>query len=175
MEKTHLILLSFFFLQSHTYYFLIFATLWANSADNKPVIVFLFFLEQVWHFMQIVSIGDTICMKCQILFSGKIRKKKNISKCCLQKNLSRVLSIKESHSLSEKDDFAFHSDIPYVLGKKNYNHFLILQFFFLFFFILPITVTVFDDMSFTPEDLSITWRPVNHLIIPVIKPQVRIP
>ena len=54
-------------------------------------------------------------MKCQILFSGKIRK--NISKCHLQKNLSRVLSIKESNSLSEKDDFAFHSDIPYVLEK----------------------------------------------------------
>ena len=54
-------------------------------------------------------------MKCQMLFSGKIRK--TISKCCLQKNLSRVLSIKESHSLSEKDVFAFHSDIPYVLEK----------------------------------------------------------
>ena len=49
-------------------------------------------------------------MKCQILFSGKIRK--NISKCHLQKKLSRVLSI-----LSENDDFAFHSDIPYVLEK----------------------------------------------------------
>ena len=45
-------------------------------------------------------------MKCQILFSGKIRK--NISKCRLQKNLFRMLSIKESNSLSEKDDFAFH-------------------------------------------------------------------
>ena len=54
-------------------------------------------------------------MKCQILFYGKIRN--NISKYHLQKNLSRVLSIKESHSLSEKDDFAFHSDIPYVLEK----------------------------------------------------------
>ena len=58
-------------------------------------------------------------MKCQILFSGKIRK--NISKCRLQKHLFRLLSIKESNSLSEKDDFAFHSDIPYVF----YNHFLI--------------------------------------------------
>ena len=43
--------------------------------------------------------------------------KKKISKCRLQKNLSRVLSIKESNSLSEKDDFAFHSDIPDVLEK----------------------------------------------------------
>ena len=54
-------------------------------------------------------------MKCQILFSGKIRK--NISKCGLQKKLFRMLSIKESNSFSEKDDFAFHSDIPYVLEK----------------------------------------------------------
>ena len=45
MGKTHLFLLSLFFLQRHTYYFLTFATLWANSADNKLVIVFLFFLE----------------------------------------------------------------------------------------------------------------------------------
>ena len=54
-------------------------------------------------------------MKCQILFSRKIRK--NISKCRLQKTLFRMLSIKESNSLSEKDDLAFHSDIPYVLEK----------------------------------------------------------
>ena len=40
----HLFLLSLFFLQRHTYYFLIFNTLWANSADDKLVIVFLFFL-----------------------------------------------------------------------------------------------------------------------------------
>ena len=33
-----------------------------------------------------------ICMKCQILFSGK--NKKNISKCCLLKILPRVLSIR---------------------------------------------------------------------------------
>ena len=30
-------------------------TLWANSADDKLVIVFLFFPEnRIWHFMQIV-------------------------------------------------------------------------------------------------------------------------
>ena len=48
----------------------------------------------MWHFMQIVCIGDTletICMKCEILFSGK--KKKDISKCRLLKILSIVLSI----------------------------------------------------------------------------------
>ena len=34
---------------------------------------------------------ETICMKCQILFSEK--NKKNISKCCLLKILPRVLSV----------------------------------------------------------------------------------
>ena len=63
-----------------------------------------FFPEnRIWHFMQIVSLGDslhemsnpakeTVCMKCQILFSGK--NKKNISKCRLLKILPRVLSVK---------------------------------------------------------------------------------
>ena len=36
---------------------------------------------------------ETICMKCQILFSEKI--KKNISKCRLLKILTRVLSVKQ--------------------------------------------------------------------------------
>ena len=49
-------------------------TLWANSADNKLMIFLLFFPEnRIWHFLQIVSITplEAICMKCQILFSGK--------------------------------------------------------------------------------------------------------
>ena len=88
---------------------LTFTTLWVNSADGELIILFLFFPENgIWHFMQIVSIGDnlheiskpvfwekkkeTICMKYQILFSGK--NKKNISKWCLLKNLPRVLSVK---------------------------------------------------------------------------------
>ena len=51
---------------------LTFTTLWAFSAENKLMIFFLFFPEnRIWHFMQI---KETICMKCQILFSGKIRK-----------------------------------------------------------------------------------------------------
>ena len=39
-----------------------------------------------------LSPKETICMKCQILFSGK--NKKNISKCRLLKILPRVLSVK---------------------------------------------------------------------------------
>ena len=49
---------------------LTFANLWANLADDK--LIFFLFLPL-----------ETICMKCQILFSGKNRK--NISKCCLLK------------------------------------------------------------------------------------------
>ena len=42
---------------------------------------------------------DTVCMKCEILFSGKI--KKNISKCRPLKILPRMLSIKNVFSLLE--------------------------------------------------------------------------
>ena len=38
---------------------LTFTTFWANSADDRLMIFFLFSSEnRVWHFMQIVSIGD---------------------------------------------------------------------------------------------------------------------
>ena len=57
---------------------LTFTTLWANLADNKLVIFFLFFPEnRIWHFMQIVSIGDNL-HEMSKLFSGK-KNKKNIS------------------------------------------------------------------------------------------------
>ena len=40
---------------------LTFTTVCANSADDQLVIIFLFFPEnRVWHFMQIVSIGDNL-------------------------------------------------------------------------------------------------------------------
>ena len=71
--------------------YLTLSMLGADSADNELVIhvFFLFFLEnRIWHFMQIVSLGDnlhevldlffpkeTICMKCLILFSRKNKKK----------------------------------------------------------------------------------------------------
>ena len=36
-------------------------TLWANSADGKLVIFFLCLLDnRIWHFMQIVSLGDNM-------------------------------------------------------------------------------------------------------------------
>ena len=48
-----------------------FTTLLANSADDKLVIFYLFFSEnRLWHFMLIVSL-ETVCTKCQILFSWK--------------------------------------------------------------------------------------------------------
>ena len=47
---------------------------WVNiSTEGIVKYFFSFFPENTfWHFMQIVSNGDT-CMKCHILFSGKIR------------------------------------------------------------------------------------------------------
>ena len=45
--------------------------LWADSADDKLMWFFLFFPQnRSWYFMQ----KEMICMKYQILFSGKIRK-----------------------------------------------------------------------------------------------------
>ena len=46
--------------------------LWANSVDDKLIIFFwLFPGNRLWHFMQIVSLGDNF-MKCQSLVFGKI-------------------------------------------------------------------------------------------------------
>ena len=55
---------------------LIFTTLWANSADNKLMVFFLLFPEnKIWQILQIISIETIlICMKYQILFSGKNKK-----------------------------------------------------------------------------------------------------
>ena len=40
---------------------LTFTTLWAFSADDKMMLFFLFFPEnRIWHFMQIVSLGDNL-------------------------------------------------------------------------------------------------------------------
>ena len=42
-------------------FILTFTTLWAFSADDKLMIFFLFFPEnRIWHFMQIVSLGDNL-------------------------------------------------------------------------------------------------------------------
>ena len=40
---------------------LTFTTLWAFLADDKMMLFFLFFPEnRIWHFMQIVSLGDNL-------------------------------------------------------------------------------------------------------------------
>ena len=54
---------------------LTFTTLWVNSADDKLVIFFLIFSQKKGFDISCkLSSVETICMKCQILFSGKIRK-----------------------------------------------------------------------------------------------------
>ena len=55
----------------------------ANSAKDRLIIFCLLFPEKrAWHLMQIVSSGqETICMKCQNIFSGK--NEKNILQCRL--------------------------------------------------------------------------------------------
>ena len=55
--------------------------LWADSADDKLVILFLVYQKIGSDTLCKLSPKATICMKCQILFSRK--NKKNISKCPL--------------------------------------------------------------------------------------------
>ena len=50
---------------------LIFTPVWENSAEDILMIFFLFFSEnRIWHFMQIVSIGDNLHV-LSILFAGE--------------------------------------------------------------------------------------------------------
>ena len=51
-------------------------TLWADKANDRLLIIFVFLLENR------LTCHETICMKFQSLFSGK---NKNISKCNLLK------------------------------------------------------------------------------------------
>ena len=60
----------------------------ANSADDKLEI---FFQKTGFVISCKLSPEETVCMKCQNLFSGK-NKNKNISVCRLLKILLRVLS-----------------------------------------------------------------------------------
>ena len=67
------------FLYFHNIISLTLTTLWANSADDKLKISFLFFPENR------ISPMETICLKCLILFSGKNKKKKkNFNVSCAE-------------------------------------------------------------------------------------------
>ena len=48
-------------------------TLWADAADDKLMIFFLFFFleNRIWHFMQIVSIGDNLHEVSEPIFKEK--------------------------------------------------------------------------------------------------------
>ena len=62
------------------------------SRRQSDCILFLFFTKSwIWHFMQIVSIRDTLHKNVKSCFLGRIRK--NITKCRLLKILPRVLSV----------------------------------------------------------------------------------
>ena len=61
-------------------------SIWTNSADDKLMIIFLFFPEnRIWHFMQIVSIGDNLHEMSKPVFREN---KKNFSVCRLLKILA---------------------------------------------------------------------------------------
>ena len=51
-------------------------TIWDNSANDTLMIFFFFFFSQTTGLDISCKLSplETICMKCQILFSGKIRK-----------------------------------------------------------------------------------------------------
>ena len=72
---------------------LTFTTLWANSANDKLMKVFLFLLEnRIWPFIQIVSLGP-MCIKYQNLFAGEIIIIIIII-IIIMKSLPKVLSVK---------------------------------------------------------------------------------
>ena len=53
-------------------YHLTFTTLWANSADDKLMVIFLFFPEnKILHFMQIVFKGDNLHEMSNSVFGEK--------------------------------------------------------------------------------------------------------
>ena len=65
---------------------------WADSADDKMIFFFFNFFQKIgFDISSKLSPRETICMKCQIPFSGE--NKKNISKCHLLKFLPSMLSI----------------------------------------------------------------------------------
>ena len=64
-----------------------------NLADDKLMIFFLFISKNRVDISCKLSIKETVCMKCQLLFSGK--NKKNISTCHLLKILLNMLSVNE--------------------------------------------------------------------------------
>ena len=69
------------------------------SRRPSDCILFLFFTKSwIWHFMQIVSIRDTLHKNVKSCFLGRIRK--NITKCRLLKILPRVLSVMFFFSVS---------------------------------------------------------------------------
>ena len=91
---------------------LTFATLLANSVDDKLVIFFIFAQETGFDIACKLSPLEAICMKCQILFSGK--NKKNMSIFCLLKILPRMLSVKRTlHTVYIDQDKMLFSAIKY--------------------------------------------------------------
>ena len=67
---------------------LILAVLSTNSADDKFMVFSSFSQKIRFDTACRLSPKETICMNCQILFSGK--NKKNISKCCLLNFFSQL-------------------------------------------------------------------------------------
>ena len=102
---------------------------WANLADDKLLYFFLFFPEnRLWHFMQIVSIGDNLHEMSKPVFNGDNlhemskpvfwkKEKKNISVCRLLKILPRMLSVKKRDCHSSQYKSAIRAD-------KNTNYFV---------------------------------------------------
>ena len=100
---------------------LTFTTVWSNLDDDKFVVFVIFFPEnRIWHFMQIVFM-ETICMKCQNMFSGK-NNKKNISKCRLLKFLPRVLSAYFSSCYTRLFGCLHHINVLLIMSYRI-NHY----------------------------------------------------
>ena len=89
----------FVFFVIFCFLFLSFTTLWANSGDNKLMTFFLVFQKTGFEISCKLSPLETICMKCQNLFSGKNKNNISVSHP-LKILLDRVLSIKVGFAFS---------------------------------------------------------------------------
>ena len=83
-------------------------TLMANSADGKLIVLFFFSQKLGFCISCKLSPKETICMKCQILVSGKY--KKYISKCRLLKILPSTQSVKDTIKIHVSCKIHWHND-----------------------------------------------------------------
>ena len=97
-------------------------TLWANSVDDKLVMFFLFFQKTGFDISCKLSPLETICMKCQILFSGNIFFKMSSAESFIQSANS-----KQAIPQNQIQFFLYSSSLHYFSPYQVYRIFSMLR------------------------------------------------